>query len=87
MIKKLISKSDKIYIAGHNGMAGSAIYRALKDKGYENFIFMNRSELDLENQMDVNAWFERNKLNLRKCKYGHVHFRVCVKNVLCFMFY
>ncbi len=64
MIKKLISKSDKIYIAGHNGMAGSAIYRALKDKGYENFIFMNRSELDLENQMDVNAWFERNKPNI-----------------------
>ena len=64
MTKKLISKSDKIYIAGHNGMAGSAIYRALEKKGYENFIFLNRSELDLENQLDVNAWFEKNKPNI-----------------------
>lgn len=34
----MINKDSKIYIAGHNGMAGSAIYRKLKEKGYSNFL-------------------------------------------------
>ena len=64
MTKKLISKSDKIYIAGHKGMAGSAIYRALKKKGYENLLTLERSKLDLENVSDVNKFFEKNKPNV-----------------------
>ena len=64
MTKKLISKSDKIYIAGHKGMAGSAIYRALKKNGYENLLTLERSELDLENVADVNKFFEINKPNV-----------------------
>ena len=59
MTKKLISKSDKIYIAGHNGMAGSAIYRAFKNKGYENLITIERTKLDLENVSYVNKFFEK----------------------------
>ena len=58
MTNKLISKSDKIYIAGHKGMAGSAIYRAFKRKGYENLLTLERSELDLEKVSDVNKFFE-----------------------------
>ena len=50
----LINKNDKIFIAGHNGMAGSAILRAFNKKGYKNIICSNRSHLDLEeiNQVD-----------------------------------
>ena len=61
MTKKLISKLDKIYIAGHNGMAGSAIYRAFKKKGYDNLLTVERSKLNLENVSDVNNFFENNK--------------------------
>ena len=47
-------KSQKIYIAGHNGMVGSAILRKLKNRGYNNLIYRSRKELDLKNQSSVN---------------------------------
>ena len=47
----------KIYIAGHNGMVGSAIWRVLESKGYRNLIGRSSKELDLRNQQDVNAFF------------------------------
>ncbi|KAB2946583.1 MAG: GDP-fucose synthetase [Candidatus Methanoperedens nitroreducens] len=53
-----MNRSDKIYIAGHRGMAGSAIKRNLESKGYHNFIIRNHSELDLTNQQAVNNFFE-----------------------------
>ncbi len=49
---------SKIYIAGHRGMAGSAIKRNLESKGYRNFITRNHSDLDLTNQQAVNNFFE-----------------------------
>lgn len=49
----MISKNSKIYIAGHNGMVGSAIWRVLSAKGYKNLIGKNRGELDLRNTNDV----------------------------------
>lgn len=49
---------SKIYIAGHRGMAGSAIKRNLETKGYHNLITRTRSELDLTNQQAVNNFFE-----------------------------
>ena len=52
-----MDKSSKIYIAGHNGMVGSAILRLLKGKGYNNLIFRTSKELDLRNQSAVNAFF------------------------------
>lgn len=48
----------KIYIAGHNGMVGSAIWRILTSKGYTNLIGKSSSELDLRNQQAVNQFFE-----------------------------
>ncbi len=48
---------DKIYVAGHKGMVGSAIVRALEKQGYDNFIFKSHSELDLAVQRDVQKFF------------------------------
>ncbi|MEX1202916.1 MAG: GDP-L-fucose synthase [Ferruginibacter sp.] len=53
--------TDKIYIAGHRGMAGSAIHRALLQKGFENFIVRTSAELDLRNQQLVDTFFEIEK--------------------------
>lgn len=53
--------TDKIYIAGHNGMAGSAIHRNLLAKGYSNFLLRSSGEVDLRNQQAVNDLFEQNK--------------------------
>ncbi|MDA8731218.1 GDP-L-fucose synthase, partial [Flavobacteriaceae bacterium] len=48
-----MNKEIKIYIAGHNGMVGSAIWRALEKKGYNNLIGKSSKELDLRNQQAV----------------------------------
>jgi GDP-L-fucose synthase len=52
-----MDKSSKIYIAGHRGMVGSSILRALQSKGYSNFLLKTSSELDLRNQQDVANFF------------------------------
>lgn len=51
----------KIYVAGHDGMVGSAIVRNLQSKGYKNFVFRHFKELDLRNQEAVNRFFEQEK--------------------------
>ncbi len=51
--------TDKIYIAGHRGMVGSAILRALQAKGFNNFVLRTSAELDLRNQQAVNDFFEQ----------------------------
>jgi len=58
-----MSKSDKIYVAGHRGMVGSAIIRVLKDQGFENIITRTHSELDLTNQQQVQEFFSQEKPN------------------------
>ena len=57
----LMDKKTKIYIAGHKGMVGSAIWRALKFKGYKNLIVKTRKEVDLRNQKDVLYFYEQEK--------------------------
>ena len=49
----MISVNSKIYVAGHNGLVGSAIIRKLKEKGYKKIITSNRSSLDLTDQKKV----------------------------------
>ena len=49
---------SKIYLAGHNGLVGSAILRRLQDRGYTNIISMASKELDLTRQAEVEAFFE-----------------------------
>src|SRR5947209_6185651 len=56
-----MDKQSKIYIAGHRGMVGSAITRALQRKGYANLITRTSAELDLRNQQDVNDFFLQEK--------------------------
>jgi GDP-L-fucose synthase len=57
----LVNKDSKIYIAGHNGMVGSALLRRLKAKGFNNFILRSSQELDLRNQQKTAAFFETEK--------------------------
>jgi len=56
-----MNKRDKIYVAGHRGMVGSAIVRALKQEGYTNIVYKTSSELDLRNQAAVNQFFEKER--------------------------
>lgn len=56
-----MEKSGKIYVAGHNGMAGSAIVRKLKEEGYANFVFRSSSQLDLRDQRAVVDFFADEK--------------------------
>ena len=56
-----MKKNSKIYIAGHNGMVGSAIIRNLKSKGYDNLVFIPSQKYNLINQQIVNDFFEREK--------------------------
>ncbi|WP_286990175.1 GDP-L-fucose synthase, partial [Acinetobacter sp.] len=57
----LINKKDKIFIAGHLGMVGSAIHNLLKVKGYENILVASRKDLDLRTFSEVEKWFQSNK--------------------------
>ena len=54
----MTGKKDKIYIAGHNGMVGSAIYRRLKKENFENLLVTSRQELDLRNQQQVMEYLQ-----------------------------
>src|SRR5438132_5643581 len=56
-----MNKNSKIYVAGHRGMAGSAIVRNLKLHGYNNFVFRTSTELDLRNQEAAKSFFEKEK--------------------------
>jgi GDP-L-fucose synthase len=56
-----LNKQTKIYIAGHKGMVGSAIWRALEHKGYTNLIGKSSTDLDLTNQHLVNEFFRKEK--------------------------
>lgn len=53
-----MNKTDKIYVAGHRGMVGSAIVRKLQNEGFENLLLRTSAELDLRNQAAVNRFFE-----------------------------
>jgi len=56
-----MDKQAKIYIAGHKGMVGSAIYRKLVKEGFTNFVTRSSSELDLRNQQQVSDFFSQEK--------------------------
>jgi GDP-L-fucose synthase len=56
-----MNKEDKIYVAGHRGMVGSAILRRLQKEGFENFVLKTSAELDLRNQQKVEDFFDKEK--------------------------
>jgi len=68
--------NDKIYIAGHRGLVGSAIVRQLESRGFTNLLMRTHKELDLTNQAQVQAFFEQEKPNyviLAAAKVGGIH--------------
>ena len=60
----MVNLKSKIYVAGHNGLVGSAIVRQLKKKGYKKIITANRSTLNLTNQTKVLKFLKKKDLNL-----------------------
>ena len=57
----MVNLKSKIYVAGHNGLVGSAIVKKLKEKGYKKIITANRSTLDLANQAKVFKFLKRKR--------------------------
>jgi GDP-L-fucose synthase len=57
----IMNLNSKIFVAGHSGLVGSAIVRNLLNLGYENLILVNRSELDLEKQREVDDFFQEKR--------------------------
>ncbi len=73
---KGMNKQDKIFVAGHRGMVGSAIVRKLQREGFENIVTKTSSELDLMNQSAVMHFFESEKpkfVFLAAAKVGGIH--------------
>jgi GDP-L-fucose synthase len=73
----LIIPSDRIFMAGHRGMAGSAICRALQRAGYSNLLTATREQLNLEQPLAVHGWFETMRPDvvvLAAAKVGGIHF-------------
>ncbi len=70
------SHQPRIYVAGHRGMVGSAIVRALQAKGYTNLVTRTHAELDLTNQAAVRAFFQSERIDqvyLAAAKVGGIH--------------
>ena len=66
----------KVYVAGHNGLVGSAIIRALQDRGFDNLVLRSSQELDLRRQQAVDAFFAAEKpeyVFLAAAKVGGIH--------------
>ncbi len=59
-MKNLVSKKDKIFIAGHKGMVGSSIIKILKNDGYKNLITCDKEEINLRDKSSLNNWFKIN---------------------------
>lgn len=71
-----MNKTNKIYIAGHRGLVGSAILRNLEKNGYDNIVLRNSKELNLTCQAEVNNFFEIEKpeyVFLAAAKVGGIH--------------
>ena len=58
-----MNKNDTIFVAGHKGLVGSAIVRALKERGYNNIITRNRQQCDLTNPIHVKQLFSENQID------------------------
>jgi GDP-L-fucose synthase len=71
-----LKPSDKIYVAGHRGMVGSAIVRELHRRGYDNLVTRTHAELELTDQRGVRAFFEAEKPDyvvMAAARVGGIH--------------
>jgi GDP-L-fucose synthase len=75
-MSEALDKASKIYVAGHRGMVGSALTRALHARGYANLVTRTRQELDLLDQRAVHEFFERERPDyvfIAAAKVGGIH--------------
>jgi len=73
---EIFHKSDKIYVAGHRGLVGSAIVRQLEQRGFTNLLMRTHKELDLTSQVEVQTFFQQEKPDyviLAAAKVGGIH--------------
>ena len=71
-----LTRDGKFYVAGHRGLVGGALYRALARKGYSRFLTRGHAELDLCNQQAVSAFFDRERPDyvlLAAARVGGIH--------------
>lgn len=71
-----MNKTDKIFVAGHKGLVGSAIVRELHNQGYTNILTVDKKIVDLSYSYDTDIWFEKNKPDyvfLAAAKVGGIH--------------
>ena len=71
-----IATSARIFVAGHNGMVGSALVRALRAGGYDNLLLLERKELDLRNQQQVQSLFASESIDcviIAAARVGGIH--------------
>jgi GDP-L-fucose synthase len=76
MQQTTLSRQKRIFVAGHRGMVGSAIVRALKQRGYSNIVTRTHAELDLTDQVQVRAFFASEKIDevyLAAARVGGIH--------------
>lgn len=72
----MLSKKSKIFVAGHKGLVGSAIVRKLTNKGYKNLITIEKKNLDLTNQSNVEKFLKKKKpsfIFIAAAKVGGIH--------------
>lgn len=76
IVKKNMKPQDRIYVAGHRGMVGSAIVRQLQKEGFENILIRSHAELDLTDQAAVRQFFSQERVDrvvLSAAKVGGIH--------------
>ena len=67
----MISKKSKIFVAGHNGLVGSAIVRRLKDQGYKNIILRNKvAVINSEQSLECNLQVALSEINFKEILVG-----------------
>jgi GDP-L-fucose synthase len=75
----MIKYNSKIFIAGHKGLVGSAIFRKLREKGYKNLIIADRKKLDLTDQARVIKFLKRKKpdfIFIAAAKVGGIYYNL-----------
>lgn len=81
----MLHKDTKIYVAGHRGLVGSAIWKNLQTRGYHNLVGRTHSELDLTNQAQVRAFFDEEQPEARgigRCTCGRHHGQLAISGRL-----
>ena len=77
----MINKNSKIFVAGHNGLVGSAIVRKLKKKGYNKIITINKSKLDLTNQNKVYNFLRKKNQSLSLLLLQKLEVYILITNI------